>query len=164
MGGLGATKELLALCHVDEAREVLEVGCGIGVEPANLARAHGCRVVGIDRSEQMIEWSRRRAREHGVIDRVELVVADVTDLPFGDGRFDVAFAESVLAFVGDRTAALREMARVVRPGGFVGFNESIRTQELTPEMAALYLRRRRLDGCEDGRDGERHLRRAFLSP
>jgi ubiquinone/menaquinone biosynthesis C-methylase UbiE len=137
MGGPGATKELLALCHVDEAREVLEVGCGIGAGPANLARAHGCLVVGIDRSEQMIEWSRRRAREHGVDDRVSLLIADVTDLPFEDGRFDAAFAESVLAFVGDRSQALREMARVVRPGGYVGFNESIWTRDLPPDVAAM---------------------------
>ena len=137
MGGPGATKELLALCHVDEAREVLEVGCGIGVGPANLARTHGCRVVGIDRSEKMIEWSRRRVREHGVEDRVELQVADVTDLPFEDGRFDVAFAESVLAFVDDRPKALREMVRVVRPGGHVGFNESIWTRELPPDVATM---------------------------
>jgi len=137
MGGLGATKELLALCHVEEAREVLEVGCGIGVGPANLARAHRCHVVGIDRSEQMVQWARRRAREHGVEDRVELLVADVTDLPFEDDRFDVAYAESVLGFVGDRSKALAEMVRVVRPGGYVGLNESIWTRELTPELAAL---------------------------
>jgi SAM-dependent methyltransferase len=137
MGGMGATRELLALCRVDEAREVLEVGCGIGVGPVNLARAHGCRVVGIDRSEQMIEWARRRAREHGVEGRLELRVADVTDLPFADDRFDVAFAESVLAFVDDKPKALREMVRVVRPGGYVGFNESIWTRELTPELATL---------------------------
>lgn len=137
MGGLGATRELLSLCHVDDAGEVLEVGCGIGVGPANLARDHACRVVGIDRSEAMIEWARRRVREHGVQDRVDLIVADVTTLPFEDGRFDVAFAESVLAFVGDRSTALREMARVVRPGGYVGFNESIWTRELTPELATL---------------------------
>jgi ubiquinone/menaquinone biosynthesis C-methylase UbiE len=137
MGGLGATRELLALCHIDEATEVLEVGCGIGAGPANLARDHGCRVVGIDRSGQMIEWARRRVREHGVQDRVDLVVADVTQLPFADGRFDVAFAESVLAFVDDRAKALREMVRVVRPGGYVGFNESIWTREPTPEVATL---------------------------
>jgi ubiquinone/menaquinone biosynthesis C-methylase UbiE len=137
MGGLGATRELLALCHAGEAHEVLEVGCGIGVGPANLARTHPCRVVGIDRSEQMIEWARRRAREHGVEDRVVLLVADVTDLPFDDDRFDVALAESVLGFVHDRPKALSEMVRVVRPGGYVGFNESIWTQELPPDVAKL---------------------------
>lgn len=137
MGGLGATRELLSLCHIEEAREVLEVGCGIGAGPANLASSHGCRVVGIDRSEQMIDWARRRAREHGVDERVELLVADATHLPFDDRRFDVAFAESVLAFVDDRAAALREMARVVRSGGYVGFNESIWTKELPPDVAAM---------------------------
>jgi ubiquinone/menaquinone biosynthesis C-methylase UbiE len=137
MGGAGATKELLAMCHVDEARDVLEIGCGIGVGPANLARAHRCRVTGIDRSPRMIEWARKRAREHGVDDRVTLRVADVTDLPFEDGTFDVAFAESVLAFVGHQSLALREMVRVVRPGGHVGFNESIWTRDLPPEVEAM---------------------------
>ncbi len=137
VGGRGATRELLELCHVDAARELLEVGCGIGVGPAELALAHDCRVVGIDRSARMIEWSRRRAREHGVEELVELQVADVTDLPFDDGRFDVAFAESVLAFVADPAAALREMVRVVRPGGYVGLNESIWTSEVTPDIEAL---------------------------
>lgn len=136
-GGVGATRELLALCHVDQAHEVLEVGSGIGVGVANLARDHGCHVVGIDRSEQMIEWARRRAREHGVADRVELLVASATELPFEDGRFDVAYAESVLAFVDDPAQAIREMVRVTRPGGYVGLNESIWTKELTPELEVL---------------------------
>jgi arsenite methyltransferase len=136
-GGLTATRDLLGLCHVDEAREVLEVGCGIGVGTANLARDHGCRVVGIDRSAQMIEWAGRRAREHGVEDRVELHVADATALPFDDGRFDIAYTESVLAFLDDPALAIREMVRVTRPGGWVGINESIWTGPVTPEMEAL---------------------------
>ena len=137
MGGRGAARDLLELCHVDEARDVLEVGCGIGVGPVELALSRDCRVVGVDRSAQMIEWARRRAREHGVAELVEMRVADVTALPFDTGRFDVAFAESVLAFVDDPSAALREMVRVVRPGGYVGFNESIWTSEVTPEIEAL---------------------------
>jgi SAM-dependent methyltransferase len=137
MGGLGATRELLALCHVDQAREVLEVGCGIGVGPANLARDAGCHVVGIDRSERMIEWAHRRAREHGVADLVELHVADAADLPFSDGRFDATYAESVLGFVPDRARALAEMVRVTRPGGFVGLNETIWTRPLPPDVAQM---------------------------
>ncbi len=136
-GGAAATRELLALCHVDEARSVLEVGCGIGVGTADLARSHDCRVTGVDRSERMIEWAARRAREHGVGDRVELLVADATDLPFEDGRFDIAFAESVLAFVPDRLRALREMVRVVRPDGHVGISESIWTADLALDVAEL---------------------------
>lgn len=134
-GGLTATRDLLALCHADQAREALEVGCGIGVGVANLARS-GCHVVGVDQSEPMLDWARRRAREHGVSERVDLVVASATDLPFDDGRFDVAYAESVLAFVDDPARAIREMVRVTRPGGYVGLNESIWTAELTPEIEA----------------------------
>jgi SAM-dependent methyltransferase len=137
MGGIGASRELLALCHVDQAREVLEVGCGIGVGPANLARDAGCRVVGVDRSQRMIEWAERRAREHGVEDRVALLVADATSLPFEDGRFDIAYAESVLGFVPDKGQALAEMVRVTRPGGYVGINETIWTRPMPPEVARI---------------------------
>ena len=50
-GGLEATDELLSLCHVNEAREVLKVGCGIGVGSAYVARTHDCHIVGVDISE-----------------------------------------------------------------------------------------------------------------
>lgn len=136
-GGPAASRDLLAMCHVDDASEVLEVGCGIGVGVANIAQDHACRVVGIDRSEQMIEWARRRAREHGVEDRVELAVAGATALPFEDGRFDATYAESVLAFVDDPALAIREMVRVTRLGGHVGISESIWTKPPTPEIEEL---------------------------
>jgi len=81
---------------------VLDVGCGIGVGPAYIARTHGCRVVGIDRSPRMIDWARERACWEGVEALVELRVADLRELPFEADRFDVVVAESVLAFVDER--------------------------------------------------------------
>jgi ubiquinone/menaquinone biosynthesis C-methylase UbiE len=53
----------------------------------------------VDISEKMIEWSRRRAREEGVEDKVEFRTADVLDLPFQADQFDVVIVESVLIFV-----------------------------------------------------------------
>jgi arsenite methyltransferase len=133
-GGFGATDELLALCHIEEAREVLNVGCGIGVGSAYVARTYGCRVVGVDISERMIAWSRRRAREERVEDKVEFQVASVLDLPFDANRFDVVFCESVIAFVADKRRAIQECVRVAKPGGYIGLNESFWIEEPAPEI------------------------------
>ena len=141
LGGLPATRRLLALCHLAETSEVLDIGCGIGVGPAFIARTHGCRVVGVDRSPRMIDWARRRAREEGVEDRVSFVVADVLALPFEDGRFDVVIAESVLVFIVDKERAIAEMVRVAKPGGHVGLNEGfLLTEAPTPRVAGLARR------------------------
>jgi ubiquinone/menaquinone biosynthesis C-methylase UbiE len=135
-GGVEATDELLGLCHIQDAREVLNVGCGIGVGSAYVARKYGCRVVGVDISEKMIAWSRQRAREERVEDKVEFQTADVLELPFAADRFDVVFCESVLAFVADKPRAIRECVRVAKPGGYVGLNETFWIAELSPELIA----------------------------
>ena len=139
VGGYAATDELLALCHVEDAKEVLNVGCGIGVGVAYIARKFGCRVVGVDISEKMIAWSRLRAREEKVENKVEFRVANVLDLPFEDDRFDVVLVESVLGFVDDKSRAIRECIRVTRPGGYVGLNESLWMKEPSPEMISLVV-------------------------
>jgi SAM-dependent methyltransferase len=138
LGGLPATRRLLSLCHLAAADEVLDIGCGIGIGPAHIARTYDCAVVGVDISPQMIDWARRRACGEGVEDRVSFVVADILSLPFEDGRFDVVIAESVLAFVVDKERAIAEMVRVTRPGGHVGLNEGfLLTEAPTPRVAGL---------------------------
>jgi SAM-dependent methyltransferase len=133
-GGFAATNELLGLCHIEEARQVLNVGCGIGVGSAYIARKYNCHVVGVDISEKMIEWSRMRAREEGVADRVEFRVASVLELPFAADQFDLVICESVLAFVEDKARAIRECVRVTRPGGYVGLNETFFVSQASPEL------------------------------
>jgi ubiquinone/menaquinone biosynthesis C-methylase UbiE len=134
IGGIEATNELLSLCHIKDAHEVLNVGCGIGVGSAYIATKHNCRVVGVDISEKMIEWSRRRARQERVESKVEFRTADVLDLPFEGDRFDVVFAESVLIFVEDKARAISECVRVTKPGGYVGLNEGVWIKQPSPEL------------------------------
>jgi ubiquinone/menaquinone biosynthesis C-methylase UbiE len=123
VGGIAATNELLSRCQIEEARDVLNVGCGIGAGSVHIARQYACRVVGIDVSPKMIEWARQRAREARVEARTEFRTADVTRLPFEDNAFDIVFAESVFVFVDDKATAIRECVRVTKPGGYVGLNE-----------------------------------------
>ncbi len=123
-GGVEATDEMARLCHIGEGSNVLDVGCGAGVTPCYLARVYGCRVVGVDISEGMVARSRERATKERLSDRVSFRVADAQDLPFEDATFDAVLTESVTAFPKDKQAAVSEYARVTRPGGYVGLNES----------------------------------------
>jgi ubiquinone/menaquinone biosynthesis C-methylase UbiE len=132
-GGFAATNELLGLCHIQDAQQLLNVGCGIGIGSTYIARKYGCHIVGVDISEKMIGWSRLRAREERVEDMVEFRVADVLELPFESDRFDIVFCESVLAFVEDKLRAIQECVRVTRPGGYVGLNETFWIAEASPE-------------------------------
>ena len=125
LGGLGATEELIELCHIGEGKYVLDVGCGAGVTPCFIAKRYGCRVVGVDISEGMVERSKERAQREGVTDRVEFRVADAQDLPFEDDLFDAVITESVTSFPEDKQRAVNEYVRVTKPGGYVGLNESI---------------------------------------
>ena len=134
VGGYAATDELHRLCHLSEAKEIMEVGCGIGVGPAYIAKRFDCRVVAVDISEKMLAWARQRAQREGVLDRITFRQAGVRDLPLEDDRFDAVIVESVLAFVADKDAAVRELIRVIRPGGYLGLNESYWTQELTGDL------------------------------
>jgi SAM-dependent methyltransferase len=90
-------------------RAVLEVGCGEGELAERIRRELDADVVAIDQSERMVELTRARG--------VDARVADVQDLPFADGSFDVAVAAWVLFHVSDIDRALAELARVLRAGG-----------------------------------------------
>lgn len=96
-------------------RRVLEVGCG-SAPCARWLAAHGAQVVGLDLSAGMLRHALDAAAETGIC--VPLVQADATRLPFGSGSFDLACsAFGAVPFVADSAAVMREVARVLRPGG-----------------------------------------------
>ena len=96
-------------------RRVLEVGCG-SAPCARWLATQGARVVGLDLSAAMLRHAVQAARETGL--PVSLVQADAGRLPFADNSFDLACsAFGAVPFVADSAAVMREVARVLRPGG-----------------------------------------------
>lgn len=96
----------------------LDVGCGTGaLSQTILERCDPRSVVGIDQSEGFVAHARRTTPDG----RARFEVAGAEALPLEAGSIDVAASALVLNFVPDRRAALREMQRVVRPGGSVAF-------------------------------------------
>ena len=125
MGGFATTKEIINLCHINQHSVVLDVGCGVGATACYLAETYGCRVVGVDLRESMVNQAIARAERKGVEELTTFKVANATSLPFDDEMFDAVICESVATFIEDKGGVLREYARVAKPGGYIGLNEEI---------------------------------------
>ena len=106
---------------IDQTDRILDVGCGHGRSLTELAaRARRGRVVGADPSELMIEISAQHNRPLFEAGRVDVVLATAESLPFPDDFFNKALCVHVLYFWKDLDASLREIARVLKPGGRLG--------------------------------------------
>jgi demethylmenaquinone methyltransferase / 2-methoxy-6-polyprenyl-1,4-benzoquinol methylase len=97
-------------------QRVLDVATGTGMVAAELLARADCSVVGIDQSAEMLAAA--RARFAGTA-RVELVEGQAEALPFAEHSFDALTFTYLLRYVDDPQATIRELARVVRPGGRV---------------------------------------------
>jgi len=115
-------QEYLDAMDIDSADVVLDVGCGTGVASRAIARRKGFagRVVGMDRSPYLSAAARKLAEEEGLGTVVAFHAGDSHSLTLPDGAFDAVVAHTLLSHVEDQLAVLKEIVRVVKPGGKVG--------------------------------------------
>jgi demethylmenaquinone methyltransferase/2-methoxy-6-polyprenyl-1,4-benzoquinol methylase len=102
---------------------ILDVATGTGMVAFALAQ-RGAEVIGLDQSEAMLGAARARlARTPGLASQLTFIVGQAESLPFADGEFDALSFTYLLRYVDDRAATMRELARVVKPGGPIGMVE-----------------------------------------
>ena len=132
-------------------RRILDVGCGTGTAEVHLARLRLSQVelVAVDLLPERAATARSAARSHNM--RARFAAADASALPFPDATFDSAFCVAVLQHIGDVPRAVREMARVTRPGG--------RIVAVEPDNAARYFH----SSIEEGQRAHDAASRLFAS-
>ena len=96
---------------------VADVATGTAAVAIDLVKRFGCRVVGVDQSAAMLARGRAQVLAAGLESSIELVQGEAESLPFADGEVDALTHTYLLRYVDDPAATLRELARVVRPGG-----------------------------------------------
>src|SRR3954451_9100972 len=111
---------MVAELGVAPSARVLDVAAGTGLVTAEIVRRYGCRVVALDQSAEMLSRARRKlARNPALMARVELVRGEAEHLPFADAEFDALTSGYLFRYVDDPAATIRELARVVKPGGTI---------------------------------------------
>jgi ubiquinone/menaquinone biosynthesis C-methylase UbiE len=146
------SERLRAILEPAEGERLLEIGPGTGRDAVAVARALGAAgaLAVLDVQQQMLDDVLARVREHGV-ENIAATRSDARRLPYPDAAFDGAYLISVLGEIPDQAAALRELARVLKPAGRLVVGEIMLDPHFVPfgalraraEAAGLRFERRR---------------------
>jgi demethylmenaquinone methyltransferase / 2-methoxy-6-polyprenyl-1,4-benzoquinol methylase len=129
-------RSLVSRVQAGPGDTVLDVAAGTGAVSIELVRQKGCSVVALDQSPEMLAVARGR-----VPAGVRLVEGEADHLPFPDGSFDALTFTYLFRYVDDPGATLRELARVVKPGGTIAALEfGVPANRLARALWRLYVR------------------------
>src|SRR6516164_2104839 len=119
------SSEIPRTLRLTKASYVLDVGCGSGRYALQVAETVECRVLGVDINKSGIRTANQLAAASKMPERAQFEICDLArPLRFGDAQFDAIFSNDVLCHIPGRPALLRELFRVLRPGGRFLFSDA----------------------------------------
>lgn len=116
VGGLESTQELAKFMKLRPGMHLLDVGCGIGGPARYFAGEHGCRVTGVDLTEEFVRVAESLTKMTGLEKSATFRRESALELPFEKGSFDGAYMIHVGMNLADKAGVFREVARVLKPG------------------------------------------------
>jgi len=126
IGGRVATETFLGQLEITANDHVLDVGCGLGGASRFAAQQYGCRVTGIDLTDEYVETGEVLCSWVGLDDLITLESGDATATPYPDGAFDKSYMMHVGMNIADKRALAIELHRILRPGGRLGIYDVMR--------------------------------------
>jgi demethylmenaquinone methyltransferase/2-methoxy-6-polyprenyl-1,4-benzoquinol methylase len=135
-------RAMVARVEASPGDRILDVATGTGMVAVALVRRYGCSVVGLDQSTQMLSGAQAKLDDDpDLAAHIELVRGEAEALPFANGEFDHLTFTYLLRYVDDPGATLRELARVVKPGGRIASLEfMLPPNRLARSLWHLYTR------------------------
>jgi ubiquinone/menaquinone biosynthesis C-methylase UbiE len=128
-GGRAATTAFAPRLELKPGMRVLDMGSGLGGPARYLARQYGCRVTGIDLTEEFVSVARGLTRRLAMDDKVEFDHGSALAMPYAASSFDAATLFHVGMNIADKRALFTEVRRVLKPGGVFGIYDQMRAGE-----------------------------------
>jgi ubiquinone/menaquinone biosynthesis C-methylase UbiE len=132
------------LAGLDQARDVLDLGCGIATPAIRLAQRYGCRFTGVNLSQEQVRLAKDRVSQHGLNERIRVHHGTALALEFAPASFDSALCLEVAGDIcvteAQKRLMVRELYRMLKPGGLVQRILYHKGSELLTDWPSLFSR------------------------
>lgn len=129
-------KELAELLGLHKGMLVADIGCGIGGPLVNIATVSGAHITGVNISEIQIQRGRELVRQAGLGESCDFLHADYLHVPLADDHFDALYSFEAICHASDRHAVMKELFRILKPGGQVGIVDWCLTEDFDPDNSS----------------------------
>lgn len=130
---------LIDALKITSQSRVIDLACGVGGLSCYLAKASGCKIVGLDLSPVAVKIAKENAMFYGLVGRASFKVGILPEIPFQSEYFDVVISIDSVYGVPDKSRLLRECYRILRRGGRIGFYTLYKRRSFSP-ITALHAR------------------------
>lgn len=134
-----------SLGDIDPLHAVLDIGSGYGGPARYLASTFGCEVTALNLSEKENVRNRELCKERGLSDKVKVIDGSFEDIPADDQTFDIVWSEDAILHSGHREKVLKEVVRVLKPGGRFIFTDPMQSDDCPDGVLHAILDRIHLD-------------------
>lgn len=136
-GGIKLTERLGEVLGLTSESHVLDVAAGRGTSALHLAQRFGCKVTGVDLSDENVRLAEAEAMRYGLAGQVCFDLGDAERLPFGDGTFDAIVCECAFCTFPSKPIAAQEFYRVLKTEGQLGLSDLTRNELANPGLEGL---------------------------
>jgi ubiquinone/menaquinone biosynthesis C-methylase UbiE len=119
-GGYKSTDELCSTFQIRKESHVLDVACGTGTTSLYLSDKFDCQITGFDISDDLINIANKSLEQNDRNGKVKFEVANALEIPYPDNTFDVVISQAFFILIDEKEKALKEIVRVLKPGGYFG--------------------------------------------
>ncbi|WP_237385406.1 class I SAM-dependent methyltransferase [Xenorhabdus sp. Sc-CR9] len=118
-GGIKTILNFINSTNINKYHRILEIGTSTGFTAIELTKATNCKITAIDINERSLSVAKKNAEKYGVIDNINFLQADATNLPFENEEFDFIFSGNIISYIPEREKALNEYKRVLKKNGIL---------------------------------------------
>lgn len=118
-GGVSSVANIARGAYLNSNSRILEIGTSTGFTAIELAKLVKCHITAVDVNEESLQEAKRRAKAEGVLEHINFVVQDASQLDYQDQQFDMVFCGNVTSYLNNKSRCLQEFIRVLKPHGFI---------------------------------------------
>ena len=119
-GGKFTIREIAQNAFINKDSKVLEIGCTNGFSSLEMNKLTNCNIIGIDINKNSVENANKRILENGLdSNKISFEYGNAENLRFNDAEFDLIICGNAMSFVSDKSKAIEELKRVLKPNGFI---------------------------------------------